>query len=73
MAPIVAVGIGRSRQGVHTYALAAGFDAGRTVIRGPGVNNWDAALVKSFTLRDPCGCNCAWKYSMRLTMCNSTP
>jgi len=28
-------------------------NAGRTVIRGPGVNNWDAALVKSFVLREP--------------------
>jgi carboxypeptidase family protein/TonB-dependent receptor-like protein len=27
-------------------------NAGRTVIRGPGVNNWDAALAKSFPLRE---------------------
>jgi len=26
---------------------------GRTVFRGPGINNWDAALVKSFPLREP--------------------
>ncbi len=28
-------------------------NAGRTLLRGPGVNNWDAAVAKSFTLREP--------------------
>ena len=28
-------------------------NAGRTLLRGPGVNNWDTAISKNFTLREP--------------------
>lgn len=28
-------------------------NSAKTVIRGPGINNWDAAIYKNFTLREP--------------------
>jgi hypothetical protein len=36
-------------------------NAARTLIRGPGINNWDAALFKNFTLREPLRLQFRWE------------
>ena len=36
----------------HLPAVGTIGNAGRTVIRGPGLNNWDMAVAKSFPLRE---------------------
>jgi hypothetical protein len=36
-------------------------NAPKDVFRGPGINNWDLALVKSFSIRDKAGVQLRWE------------